>query len=109
MIRGTAKRIAETSLDCRLDVNRDEYVDRFRPEMMEMMFAWARGATFAELCKISDTYEGSIVRMIRRIEELLRQLTSAAEIMQEKALVTLFEDTITRIRRDVVFAPNLYL
>ena len=109
MIRGTAKRIAETSLDCRLDVNRDEYVDRFRPEMMEMMFAWARGATFAELCKISDTYEGSIVRMIRRIEELLRQLTSAAEIMQERALVTLFEDTITRIRRDVVFAPNLYL
>ena len=58
---------------------------------------------------MTDAYEGSVVRLIRRVEELLRQLVAAAEIMQEQALRALFEESIERIRRDVVFAPNLYL
>lgn len=77
--------------------------------MMEVMYMWATGATFGDVCKMTDAYEGSVVRLIRRVEELLRQLVAAAEIMQEQALRALFEESIERIRRDVVFAPNLYL
>ena len=109
IIRNTAERVAEVSLDCNLDINRQEYVERFRPEMMEVMYMWATGATFGDVCKMTDAYEGSVVRLIRRVEELLRQLVAAAEIMQEQALRALFEESIERIRRDVVFAPNLYL
>ena len=40
--------------------------------MMEVTFAWCNGATFAEICKMTDTYEGSIIRCLRRIDELLK-------------------------------------
>ena len=109
VIRSAAERVAEVSLDCNLDINRQEYVERFRPEMMEVLYLWATGSAFGEVCKLTEAYEGSVVRLIRRGEELLRQLVAAAGIMQEQTLIALFEETIGRVRRDVVFAPNLYL
>lgn len=109
IIRAVAKRVAETSLDCRLDLNRDDYISSFRSDMMEVMYLWSTGATFAQICTSTDTYEGSLVRLIRRVEELLRQLISAAEMLQDQALVQLFESAVPLIKRDIVFAPNLYL
>ena len=38
-----------------------------------------QGAKFAEVGKMTDIFEGSIIRAMRRLEELLRQLGSAAK------------------------------
>ena len=53
--------------------------------------------------------QGSVVRAVRRVEEVLRQATAGAKVMGELELAALFEDGITRIKRDIVFAASLYL
>ena len=64
---------------------------------------------FYHLGKLTDVFEGSIVRVIRRLEELLRQLATAATAIGNIELKKLFEDGATKIRRGVVFAASLYL
>jgi ATP-dependent RNA helicase DOB1 len=67
------------------------------------------GAKFIEICKLTDIFEGSIIRVLRRLEELLRQLSSAAQAIGNQELMLKFEDGAKRIRRGVVFAASLYL
>jgi len=49
------------------------------------------------------------VRVVRREEELLRQLVAATRAIGEEGLATKFEEGITRIKRDIIFAASLYL
>jgi hypothetical protein len=67
------------------------------------------GAKFADICKLTDTFEGSIIRVLRRLEELLRQLAAASLAIGNAELKAMFEDGAKRIRRGVVFAASLYL
>ncbi len=53
--------------------------------------------------------QGSLVRAVRRVEEVLRQAAAGAGIMGEAALVALFQQGSAAIKRDVVFAASLYL
>jgi hypothetical protein len=48
-----AKRIAEVSLDAKLDVDVDDYVAQCKPEMMDVVYAWCKGSKFADICKVS--------------------------------------------------------
>jgi ATP-dependent RNA helicase DOB1 len=87
----------------------EEYVDSFKPELMEICFAWARGAKFAELMKGTKLFEGSIIRTLRRMEELLRQLGSGAGAVGETSLAHKFNAAADLMKRDIVFAASLFL
>jgi ATP-dependent RNA helicase DOB1 len=71
--------------------------------------AWCRGAKFADLYKQTDVFEGSLVRAIRRLEELLRQVAAALRTIGDASLAERFDAAIGRIKRDIVFAASLYL
>ena len=47
--------------------------------------------------------------MIRRLEELLRQLASASLAIGNMELKQKFDDGSAKIKRDIVFAASLYL
>ena len=53
--------------------------------------------------------QGSIVRTVRRCEELLRQLIDAAKVIGEHDLAEQFGLCVESIKRDIVFAASLYL
>lgn len=53
--------------------------------------------------------QGSLVRAVRRVEEVLRQAAAGAAIMGEAGLVELFQQGSAQVKRDVVFAASLYL
>ncbi len=53
--------------------------------------------------------QGSLVRAVRRLEELLRQLKEALDGVGETLLAARFEEASTRMRRDIIFAASLYL
>ena len=76
---------------------------------MGVLSAWCGGATFAEGMKLTDEFEGSIIRVIRRLEELLRQLASASLAIGNMELKQKFDDGSAKIKRDIVFAASLYL
>lgn len=59
--------------------------------------------------KMTNTYEGSLIRLFRRLEELLRQMAQAAKVMGNDDLTKKFEESLSKIRRDIVAAQSLYL
>lgn len=58
---------------------------------------------------MSDVYEGSLIRVFRRLEECLRQMAQAAKVMGSEDLESKFEEALTKVRRDIVAAQSLYL
>ncbi|KAF4108016.1 hypothetical protein G5714_010775 [Onychostoma macrolepis] len=104
-----AKRIAKVSAEAKLDVDEDTYLNQFRPHLMDVVYTWANGSSFSQICKMTDVFEGSIIRCMRRLEELLRQMCQAAKAIGNTELENKFATGITKIKRDIVFAASLYL
>ena len=48
-IQAQAKVIAKISQESKLTINEEEYVNTFKPQLMEVVFAWAKGASFARI------------------------------------------------------------
>ncbi|CAH8637302.1 unnamed protein product [Schistosoma bovis] len=108
-LQDTARRIARISNECRLPVDEDNYVDSFKPHLMDLVDAWTRGASFASVCSMTDLFEGTIIRTLRLLEELLRQMANAARTIGSNVLEKKFVEAIEKIKRDIVFAASLYL
>ncbi|OXB80156.1 UNVERIFIED_CONTAM: hypothetical protein H355_011614 [Colinus virginianus] len=104
-----AKRIARVSAEAKLEIDEENYLNSFRPNLMDVVYTWANGASFAHICKMTDVFEGSIIRCMRRLEELLRQMCQAAKAIGNTELENKFAEGITKIKRDIVFAASLYL
>ena len=58
---------------------------------------------------MTDVYEGSLIRVFRRLEENLRQMAEASKIMGSEELERKFEEALTKVKRDMVAAQSLYL
>lgn len=108
-LQEAARRIANVSKEAKLDIDIEEYVNSFKPDIMELVYAWVMGSKFAEICKMTKVFEGSIVRVMRRLEELLRQLSDAARSIGDTKLQEKFAESSEKMRRDIIFAASLYL
>jgi ATP-dependent RNA helicase DOB1 len=108
-IQTVAKKVARARIDAKIVVDEEAYLNSFNPELMEVCFAWASGAKFVDICRLTDVFEGSIIRVIRRLEESLRQLGSASHAIGNAELKEKFESGADKIRRGVVFTASLYL
>lgn len=130
-IQATARTIAKVSQESKLDVNEEEYVQSLKWQLMETVYVWAQGKPFAEIwyvetldldrneriytnqterySKMTNAYEGSLIRLFRRLEELLRQMAQAGKVMGSEELQKKFEASLKMIKRDIVAANSLYL
>ncbi|KAK3297859.1 rRNA-processing arch domain-containing protein [Chaetomium fimeti] len=108
-IQAQARVIAKVSAESKMEVNEDEYVQSLKWQLMETVLAWAEGKPFADICKMTNAYEGSLIRLFRRLEELLRQMAEAAKVMGSEELKDKFELSLSKIRRDIVSFNSLYL
>ena len=84
-------------------------MNSFRPDIMEAVYAWAKGSKFCEIMEITQVFEGSLIRAICRLEEVLQQLIQAAQSIGETELESKFEEAVSKIKRDIVFAASLNL
>ena len=76
---------------------------------MEAVFAWCKGVKFVEVQKLTQSFEGTTVRTLRRLEELVRQITVAAKAIGNLELQSKFEKGSELLKRDIVFCSSLYL
>lgn len=76
---------------------------------MEAVYAWCQGAKFVEVQKLTKAFEGSTIRTLRRLEELVRQIMTAAKAIGNQELEEKFTKGGDLIRRDIVFCSSLYL
>ncbi|KAF4316428.1 hypothetical protein G195_010019 [Phytophthora kernoviae 00238/432] len=108
-LRETAQRIAKVMHDAKISIDVDEYAGAFNTSLVDVVIAWCQGAKFSQICKMSDAFEGTIIRCLRRLEELLRQLTLAAHSIGDIELEKKFDEGGKKLKRDIVFAASLYL
>ncbi|KAL0338793.1 UNVERIFIED_CONTAM: DExH-box ATP-dependent RNA helicase DExH10 [Sesamum angustifolium] len=109
-LQDSARRIAEIQRECKLEINVDEYVEAsVRPYLMDVIYCWSRGASFAEVIEMTDIFEGSIIRLARRLDEFLNQLKAAAHAVGEAGLEDKFAAASESLRRGIMFANSLYL
>lgn len=109
-LQDSARRIAEVQKECKLDVNVEEYVEStVRPYLMDVIYCWSKGASFAEVIQMTDIFEGSIIRSARRLDEFLNQLRAAANAVGETNLENKFAAASESLRRGIMFANSLYL
>lgn len=86
----------------------DEFEESPRFGLMEVCYEWARGMSFAEITDLTDMLEGTIVRCIVRLDEVLRECQNAARTVGDSAMYTKMEKCREMIKRDVVFSASLF-
>ncbi|KAI7838418.1 hypothetical protein COHA_007790 [Chlorella ohadii] len=108
-LQAAALRIAQVSKECKLEVDEEEYLQSFRPFLMDVIYAWSKGASFGQICGMTEIMEGSIIRAARRLDELMQQLQRAATVVGDTELADKFAASHETIRRGVMFSASLYL
>ncbi|WVQ83968.1 hypothetical protein IAT38_006113 [Cryptococcus sp. DSM 104549] len=108
VLQETAKRIAKVSSESGITLVEEEYVQSFKVEMMDVVLQWCRGASFSDICNLTDIFEGSIIRCFRRLQELIRQMGQAAHAIGNTELEQKFEKSMELLERPntVVFNPS---
>lgn len=92
-MRKVADRVAQVMLESKIPLDREEYVAKFKPDLMELTMLWCSGSSFKEVCdEARDIYEGTIIRAFRRLDELISQLIECAKIIGNVELRKRFED-----------------
>ncbi|CAH6721214.1 antiviral helicase Ski2p [[Candida] jaroonii] len=87
----------------------EEFTTRKRFALMNVVYEWARGMSFNEIMEISSEAEGTIVRVITRLDEICREVKNAALIIGDSTLHSKMSQAQERIKRDIVFCGSLYL
>ncbi|EPS71923.1 hypothetical protein M569_02832, partial [Genlisea aurea] len=106
----TAIRLGELQARCNLQVDPQEYAqENLKFGLVEVVYEWAKGTPFADICEITDVPEGMIVRTIMRLDETCREFKNAAAIMGDSSLHRKMVMASDAIKRDVVFAASLYI
>lgn len=109
LLKISAQRVAQVVADAGLPIDIDQYVQSFQPTYAEVVYRWCNGATFAEVCDLVEVFEGDIIRILRTLADLLKQLAEAALSVGETRLETLFLQATALLKRDIVFSGSLYL
>lgn len=109
LITKNAERVAEVLIEKRLDVEKERYVGMFRPDMMEVVEAWSKGSKFSEICDLTESYEGNIIRVVRRLDELIKQVSECAQLIGNTKLREKLDKSSDLIKRGIIFAASLYL
>ena len=125
-----ARRIAKVSKESKLAIDEDEYISSFKVELMDAVVQWCKGASFTEICKaihiyslkqweltrlfflqLTDQFEGSLIRVFRRLQELIRQMSQAAKVIGNVELQEKFDKASEMLERpnSVIFCSSLYL
>ncbi|XP_028777898.1 DExH-box ATP-dependent RNA helicase DExH9-like [Neltuma alba] len=82
-LQETARRVAQLQLECKVQIDVKSFVSSFRPDIMEAVYAWAKGSKFYDIMEITQVSEGRLISAIRRLEELLQPLIQAAKLTGE--------------------------
>merc|ERR1712129_639993 len=108
-IKGIARNVAEVMVENKMPIDIEEYVSKLKPNLMDVILAWLEGKRFYEIMNHCNLYEGTVVRVIRRLEELIRELASAAKTIGNEELAQKLNDGRSRLKRGIIFAASLYL
>ena len=105
--------IADILEECKIFLGDDEkrrYIESFNDNYMMPMYKWISGYKFDKLiAEYYTLYEGSLIRVIRRVEEFTKSFETSVEYIGDYNLKKKLEEMEEKIKRDLPFASSLYL
>ncbi|WVQ84888.1 hypothetical protein IAT38_007051 [Cryptococcus sp. DSM 104549] len=107
VIYGIAEEVEKVQDRCQ--VQHDEFEQKYKPGLVEVVYEWAGGMPFNKITDLTDVPEGTIVRVITRLDETCREVRDAARVIGDAELFQKMEEAQALIKRDIVFAASLYL
>ncbi|KAF1947736.1 antiviral helicase [Clathrospora elynae] len=87
----------------------NDFVSKPRFGMVEVVYEWARGMSFNRITDLTDVMEGTIVRVITRLDETCREVKNAARIIGDPVLFQKMGTCQELIKRDICNCASLYL
>ncbi|CAO1630933.1 unnamed protein product [Parajaminaea phylloscopi] len=106
-ILATAERVSQVQAEQQL--NYDDYAVKLKVGLVEVVYQWAKGLTFGEITDLTDVPEGTIVRVMTRLDQTCLEVRDAARVVGDQELREKMEEAQARISRDILAAPSLYL
>ncbi|KAF8203919.1 antiviral helicase [Pholiota molesta] len=86
----------------------EEFRSDLKFGLVEVVYEWAKGMPFEQITALTDVAEGTIVRVITRLDETCREVRDAARVIGDAELFKKMEESQIKIKRDIVFAASLY-
>ncbi|KAK2952337.1 putative ATP-dependent RNA helicase DOB1 [Blattamonas nauphoetae] len=106
VLQEEARKIIEVAKHCGIET---ENMIGVNLSVLEAAYLWTQGADFKTICQTSEAFEGSIIRVLRRVDELLMELSEAAQVMGSEAMIKKFASCSQKIKRGIVFVASLYI
>ena len=108
--KAIATEISAVMVECKVpNHDPEQYIGKLRPQLVRPVLLWMEGKSFKEVMEATDLFEGSVVRVVRRLEELVREIILAAKSIGHKDLEAKLIEGRTKLRRGIIFAASLYL
>jgi antiviral helicase SKI2 len=109
-MKSVATNLGQLQKDQGLEIDPGEYCDgSLKFGLVHVVYEWALGVPFKNICELTDVQEGSIVRCITRLDELCREVRNCARVVGNPTLYRKLEAASIAIKRDIVFASSLYV
>lgn len=109
-MRNIAMELGQLQKDHGLMIEPKDYADNaLNFGLVHVVYDWARGLPFANICQLTTVQEGSIVRTIVRLDELCREVRNCSRVVGSPTLFRKMEEASSCIKRDIVFASSLYV
>lgn len=89
--------------------NSTEFKDVFCTELMKVAYEWVRGKDFYDVCLLTEVQEGSIIRCMLRLDNLMKNIKNCVQFIGNNTLALKIESCQEKMRRDIIFAQSLYL
>lgn len=86
-----------------------DFASKPRFGLVEVVYEWARGMSFKNITDLTDVLEGTIVRVITRLDEVCREVKNAARIIGDPELYQKMTTAQEMIRRDITAVASLYM
>ena len=108
--RKIAINLGEMQRDHGLQIDPKDYcANSLKFGLVHVVYEWALGVPFSNICELTLVQEGSIVRCITRLDELCREVRNCARVVGNPTLYRKAETASVAIKRDIVFASSLYI
>ena len=111
-IKQKAEYIGEIMEECKIleKDGKKNYIDSFNDIYMLPMYKWINGISFSDLIKeYYSLYEGSLIRVIRRVEEFSKSFITSAQNIGDNNLQNKLEQMENKMKRGLPFTASLYL
>ncbi|KAG6846094.1 hypothetical protein H0H87_006458 [Tephrocybe sp. NHM501043] len=81
-------------------VSVEEFRSNLNFGLTEVVYEWAKGMPFQQITSLTDVAEGTIVRVITRLDETCREVRDAARVIGDAELFKKMEEAQIKIKRD---------